>query len=529
MLTTLVLTTLVLTTLVLTTLVLTTLVLIFQRSSLMTRSIALATILLALSLGLPACESTGAVDTPDAATVMDDTGVEAPDSNVDGGPPRAPTLSYMPEGCTYMVSTPTVVDTARSRDEYGAAADPTHVHTSWAGPSESTFAVNWHTDNDTHASSLLIGTDMAAVMAADDAGVGVARSDGHYMLFTSSPTGLNPEMAHEVHVCGLTPSTTYYYRVGGPGHWSPAFEIATAPTPGSTEPFSFGVTGDSRGYEDNAWAIVEHRMMSRAVDFELFSGDAVQFGVAQDQWNQFFEQSEGSFHVQDFMAGHPMMMANGNHDSLAVNYLAQFALPQEVSPSEIGQGEEWYSFDYGNAHFVFLNDTVVNSAVLGGDEAAWLDHDLSLVDRTTTPWIFVMHHQPLYTCSTAHAPDTTLRANWQPIFDRYHVDFVLAGHNHEYDRSTPINMFDAGGGHVAPQGANGVPVITAGVPSGTIYLVAAGAGAPLYDVDPGAFATTYTGLSLRNYVTFEIDDRTLHMTAYNALTDAVIDEFTYTK
>jgi hypothetical protein len=342
-------------------------------------------------------------------------------------------------------------------------------------------------------------------------------------------SGAGAEMAHEVHVCGLTPSTTYYYRVGGPGHWSDVFDFATGPTLGSTEPFSFGVTGDSRGYEDNAWAITEQRMQARAVDFELFSGDAVELGPVQSQWDQFFEQSvTGTFAVEDFLARRPLMMANGNHDLLTINYLSQFALPQDTSTGEVGQGEEWYSFDYGNAHFVVLDDSSA-PAVTTGAEATWLEADLMAVNRTTTPWIFVIHHKPIYTCAMSHDPEIALRTVWQPIFDRYHVDFVLAGHNHEYERTVPISGFDSSGGHPAAQGADAVPTISGGLPSGTIYMVAAGAGAPLYPVDASLFSTTYTAMSVRNYATFEIADRTLHVTVHNALTDAVIDEFSYTK
>lgn len=481
---------------------------------------------LLVALTAAGCETTGLVGADGGGT---DTGAGDRDVGpVDAAAPPAITLSYTPDGCAYPVSTPVVTEAARSEDTFGAAPTPDYVHISWAGPSDTTFAVNWHSDRDTLASSLLIGTDSAAVMAADDAATGVARHDGHHMLFSSAASGIDRARAHEVHVCGLTPSTTYFYRVGGPGHWSRVFEVSTAPVAGSTEPFSFGVTGDSRGYEDNAFAISQHRLLDRAVDFELFSGDAVVIGSAQAQWDQFFTQVEGTFSVEDFLATRPLMMANGNHDLLSVNYLAQFALPQDESDGEIGQGEEWYSFDYGNAHFVVLNDTVLDDAILGNQEAAWLDADLAAVDRTMTPWVFVMHHRPFYTCQSTHSPDTSLRAAWQPIFDRYHVDFVLAGHNHVYERSAPIQGLDGSEGRVAPQGANGIPVISAGVPSGTIYMVAAGVGAPLYPVNTTC-PTSLEGESVRNYVVFEVADRTIHMTAYDALTNTVLDEIEYTK
>ncbi len=493
--------------------------------------IALAAFSLTTLVAAAGCESTGAAPVSDAAVSTDDTGTDdagpQDDANVDAGPALPRTVSYTPEGCGYAVTTPTVTEAGRGTDDSGTAPLD-HIHTSWAGPTDSTFAVNWHSDLDTRASSILVGTDMAAVTAADGAATGVTRHDGHFMRFTSrtSPGGF--EMVHEAHVCGLSADTEYFYKVGGPGHWSEVYSFTTGPVAGSTAPFVFGVTGDSRGYEDNAWAITQHRMSDRAIDFEIFSGDAVVAGPNQGEWNQFFTQVDGAFDAQDLLATRPLMMANGNHDLLAVNYLVQFALPQDESDGEIGQGEDWYSFDYGNAHFVVLNDTVTRSSVLGGEEAAWLSADLAAVDRTTTPWIFVTHHQPMYTCTAGRPPDTALRAAWQSIFDQYHVDMVFNGHNHEYERSAPIFGFDSGGGHVAPEGGGGVPVISAGVPSGTIYMVAAGAGAPLYSVNTDC-PETRRAQSVRAYLTLEIDGRSLRMTAYDALTDAMLDQIAYTK
>lgn len=473
----------------------------------------------ALSFAAAGCETTGAVD---AGGGDDAPGRDAPGLSTT-------VLTYDPAGCGYTVSTPVVFEAAMGSDVFGASDVLDQIHTSFVGPTDTSFAVNWHSDQDTLASSLLIGTDRALVEGADDATADVRRVEGHHMLFSSNPTGREAERVHEVHVCGLTASTTYYYRVGGPGHWSPAFEFTTGPTLGSTEPFSFGVTGDSRGNEEDSWTISQRRLNEAGVDFELFSGDAVVLGTLQFQWHEFFTASTADFGVEDFLASRAFMIANGNHDALSVNYLAQFALPQEVTPGEIGQGEEWYSFDYGNAHFVFLNDTVENSEVLGGEQADWLRADLMAVDRATTPWIFVVHHRPLYTCQSTHAPDTSLRTNWQPIFDQFHVDFVLAGHNHVYERSAPIFGLEGGQGMVASEDpTTGGPRITDGTPSGTVYLVAAGVGAPLYPVETSC-PTSREGTSTRNYVTFEIAGRSVHMTARDALTDAIIDELEYVK
>jgi hypothetical protein len=460
-----------------------------------------------------------------------DAAIPSDDANADAGPAAVTHVTYTPTGCGYEVRSPNVISAAMSSDVFGATPTADHVHVSWSGPTETTMTVIWRSDVDTLASSVLVGTDEAAVMAADGATTGVTRQDGHTVLYSSATSGAGAERLHEVHLCGLTPDTTYYYRVGGPGHWSTAFQIATAPAAGSTAAWSFGVTGDSRGDGltngpgDNAWAILQHHLADRGVDFEMFTGDGVFLGTSQPLWNLWFDGTDGTHAVQDFLATRPLMMSNGNHDLLTINYLAQFAMPQDASTGELADGEEWYSFDYANAHFVVLNDTTTSAGTIAGAEATWLEADLSAVNRTTTPWIFVVHHMAMYTCGSggAHAPDTTSRSAWQPIYDAHHVDFVLNGHNHFYQRSYPIN----GIGTVAAHDASGAPTITGGQPSGTVYVVAGGAGAPFYTV--GTCPEIQVGMAVRNYMTFEIANRTLTMTTHDGLTDAVIDTMTYTK
>ncbi|MBX7196962.1 MAG: metallophosphoesterase family protein [Sandaracinaceae bacterium] len=484
---------------------------------------------------LPACEETGAVH-DDAAVSQDDAWVDpTTDSGPlpDGGPPGTPQITYTPTGCDYMVSTPEVNDAAMGSDVFGAMPAPDHVHVSIAGPAVSSFAVNWRTDRDTLASSLLYGTDRDAVTAADDATTGVTRQDGHTMRYMQRGGGAGTvTRVHEAHVCGLAAGTRYFYKVGGPGHWSDVYEVSTSPAIGTTEPWSFAVTGDSRGNEDNAWAIAQREILEAGVDLQIFSGDAVLLGNVQSQWNEeFFEPSvpESAFEMSDSLAQIPLMMANGNHDVLALPYLAQFAFPQEASPGETSQGEEWYSFDYGNAHFVFLNDTVFDGGVIAGAERDWLAEDLRRADmnRANVPWIFVVHHQPLYTCLSTHAPAVSLRSAWQSLFDQYHVDVVWAGHNHVYERSRPIHGAD--GTVAAVGGSNYEPQITDGTPSGTVYVVAAGVGAPLYAVQSTCPFSAPVGQAVRNYVRVQITGTTLEATVYDALAGTVIDSFTWTK
>jgi acid phosphatase type 7 len=431
---------------------------------------------------------------------------------------------YAPSnGCGYEVHVPEVaLEVAGHAPIAGTDPDPRHVHVSWAGPVESTFAVIWTTGAlDARSALVLYGTDQAAVEQADGPSGEVRAQAGHSMQIGSVLFSNQKKRVHEVHVCGLLPETTYYYKVGGPGAWSSTYDVTTGVPAGTSKPFRFVLSGDSRD-EPAIFAQIQERARAEAPDFQVFSGDAVAIGVNQLDWDAFFEATTGSFAAQETLARVPFMAVNGNHENLSLQYIALFAFPQELSPGERAEGEEWYSFDYGNAHFVMLDDSSVTQSTLVA-QRDWMKADLAKIDRNQTPWIFVMHHKPTYTCSK-HDSELGLRALWQPVFDEFKVDFVLNGHNHNYERSVPIRGFQADGveGQKAASGPNEVPISE----SGTLYVVSGGAGAPLYSAN--TCYHTYRSEKTRNYVVFDIDGRTLKYRALR-LDGSVLDEFTYTK
>ncbi|MFQ5948135.1 MAG: metallophosphoesterase, partial [Acidimicrobiia bacterium] len=58
--------------------------------------------------------------------------------------------------------------------------------------------------------------------------------------------------------------------------------------------------------------------------------------------------------------------------------------------------------------------------------------------ESTAPWKIVAMHHPPYSAGY-HGSDIDIRRAFSPIFERYHVQLVLAGHDHDYQRSEPIN------------------------------------------------------------------------------------------
>ncbi len=431
---------------------------------------------------------------------------------------------YQPGCCDYSVDTPEVATRGFDSPKAGNSATPDHVHVSWAGPPESTFAVNWRSDLDSEQSQLLYGPSEQAVGAAEDAGGEVKRVTGHHLLYASAVDGTSQTRIHEVHVCGLEPASTYFYKVGGPGAWSEVFDVQTAPLPGATDSFKLAMLGDSRGQEGaTIHAQLQEAIAAHDVAFELFTGDAVAVGPLQADWNRWFEATSGDFALQDLLARKPLFMANGNHENLAIGLLAQFAVPQEVSEGERGQGEAWYAFDYGNARFLVMNDDPREDAT-GQAQQDWLDTNLAAVDRERQPWLIVSHHRSLYSCGGSHGSDLDIRSVRQLVLDEHEVDLVVSGHDHLYERSKPMRGLAGTTGLIAPEvGPNDTPVNQ----SGTLYVVSGGAGAPLYGTDDSCDHTSLTE-STYHYIIVEIADRTLRYTAYR-LDGSVLDELEITK
>jgi acid phosphatase type 7 len=94
-------------------------------------------------------------------------------------------------------------------------------------------------------------------------------------------------------------------------------------------------------------------------------------------------------------------------------------------------------------------------------------------DRANHPFIIVVSHRGMFSTSL-HSNDSDVlsaRSQLAPIYDKYHVDMVFNGHDHEYERSKPVKA-----------GANpsGEPIVGATPADGTVYVICAGAGADPY-------------------------------------------------
>jgi hypothetical protein len=164
--------------------------------------------------------------------------------------------------------------------------------------------------------------------------------------------------------------------------------------------------------------------------------------------------------------------------------------------------ESNYSFDYGSAHYVFLDaNPHLFDGVLDGPQIYqapqqtfpaypsvlrdWLIHDL---DSSSQPWKFVVFHQPAFSSGNATVRNNQMRAVAKFLED-HGVNMVFNGHEHNYQRTLPIrgNANVAAGptetGPAAVSVDTSFDGVTQTVPDGVLYLVEGAGGNRDFDGD----------------------------------------------
>jgi len=205
----------------------------------------------------------------------------------------------------------------------------------------------------------------------------------------------------------------------------------------------------------------------------------------------------------------------GNHDDISSSLLNQYM-------SHFSLSNQYYSFNYQNAHFVVLSTEQTSSS----SQYNFVKTDLAKASSNSNiDWIIIYMHKPLYTSPSRHAGESTMRDKYHPLFDQYGVDLVLYGHNHAYERSYPIKYDKA---------SPSTPIITGGSrgsyndPQGQIFATVGTAGQSIYHYDSKSFyvVTQYEGYG---FLDIDIAGTKLVAKFYSNNDGSVKDQFTITK
>jgi hypothetical protein len=318
---------------------------------------------------------------------------------------------------------------------------------------------------------------------------------------TLSASVTNPGLKHDhaVTLTNLDAGTRYYYAVSTTvSNLAGGEEFVFVTVPSTPKPTRIWVQGD------HGTASLEARAVVNA--FTNFHGSA-----SPDVWlllgdNAYYEGTDEEYQqalfdlMPDVLRGSLLWTTIGNHETYSADSTGRFPYLDIFSPPTQGEAggvpsgtEHYYSFDYGNIHFVCL-DSEVSDRSTNGAMAAWLREDLALNEKD---WLIAFWHSPPYTHGS-HNSDSIfdsggrlvdMRQNFLPILEAHGVDLVLSGHSHCYERSRLLDghygystsleafmMKDAGNGREDGTGAYRKESAGPAPNEGAVYIVAGSSG-----------------------------------------------------
>jgi hypothetical protein len=373
----------------------------------------------------------------------------------------------------------------------GSGAAPVQgLHLTFGRDPSRQMVVSWITSTAVRRPRVVYGT------AAGGFGATVAAHTRSYVDGTSG----RRVYVHHAELDRLKPSTDYLYAARHDGATPDAGTFRTAPR--GRAPFTFTSFGDQSTplvtWDATGKSALDANSTPAARDvvdgvetvaplFHLLNGDLCYANLDVDRvrtWNSFFTNNSRSARFR------PWMPAAGNHEIEKGNgplglgaYQTYFALPSSESDAELAG--LWYSFDVGSVHVVVLqNDDVCLQdggdnyvhGYSGGRQLAWLERDLARARASRdTDWIVVAMHQVMISSSDANGADLGLRQAYGPLFDRFGVDLVLCGHEHDYERSLAVRGVVSGSETLTPRPAStATDDIDASL--GTVHMVLGGGG-----------------------------------------------------
>jgi len=336
-----------------------------------------------------------------------------------------------------------------------------------------------------------------------------ARKKGAVERRASCPSELAPNdtektyalYRHKVELPDLDEGAEYVYGVDATDSSAQADDGASFQTngPGAFTFLAFGDSGTGSDYQRQLAA----RIVTEKAALVLHTGDVGQYRGA------FYEYEDFYFSIyQDLMRRTPFYPTAGNHDyatNFAFALRAMHDVPTEGVPAE--ERGRYYSFDWGNAHFVCLDSNYPLSRAVEdrGRMLDWLNQDLATTNKF---WKIAYFHHPPYPTSV-HVNDpqcARVRQFVVPILERHGAHLVLNGHEHSYQRTLPLRA----GTPAAPD-------------KGTVYVTTAGGGSLMYPV--GQAPTLAVARARHHYLRVTADGAKLTVRAI-ATDGEQIDTFT---
>jgi predicted phosphodiesterase len=204
--------------------------------------------------------------------------------------------------------------------------------------------------------------------------------------------------------------------------------------------FRFIALGDVGMGDEGQYAVAEamnNYQQKNSVNLILLAGDNIYPGGEIGKINLVFERPYQALRQQKI----PFYAVLGNHDIQTNNG------EDEVRYPEFNMQGRYYTFTKDIVQFWAID---TNDNANWSEQLAWLDKSLA---KSQATWKIVFGHHPVYS-SGLHGSTTRLQKYLLPLLSRHQVQLYLNGHDHNYERTKPIDgttyLTCGGGANVRP-------------------------------------------------------------------------------
>jgi len=180
----------------------------------------------------------------------------------------------------------------------------------------------------------------------------------------------------------------------------------------------FAVIGDMGTGKKPQYEVAEQMIKDRRkfpFEFVITVGDNLYRGSNPSDYKNKFELPYKLL----LDAGVNFYAVLGNHDSPNERFYKPFNM----------NGQKYYTYKKGNVRFFALDSNYMDK-----QQVSWLEKELQ---DSGSDWKICYFHHPLYSSGASHGASTDLRLLLEPLFVKYGVQVVFAGHEHVYERVKP--------------------------------------------------------------------------------------------
>ena len=246
------------------------------------------------------------------------------------------------------------------------------------------------------------------------------------------------------------------------------FRVGTAP---GEERFRFVAFGDTRTGHFVHRKVIE-AVSREDVDFFVHTGDMVERGGKQDQWDLFFQIE------RPLLRKVPILPSIGNHDASGRFYYERYFLLDMWTG-----GRRYFSTDWGNLRLIAVDGGI--ECRKGCEQYSFLRDTLREGAEAGKLMVVFLHYPPY--SSGKHGSHSGVREPLAELAEQYGVELLITGHDHNYERTVEIE--------------------------GTTYIVSGSAGAPIRPVKRKWF--TAHARTEPHYVLVDVDRDQMTLRAIN--------------